>query len=459
MDTAETIAQTLEAQRAFFATHATKGLDFRLHALERLEAAIRAHEDRLCAAMHADFRKSAYEAYGTEIGLVLSEIRFHRRHLKRWMRPERVSAGILNLPARARILREPLGISLIIAPWNYPFQLLVNPLVGALSAGNCAVLKPADYTSHTAQAIAAMIRETFSPEHVAVFTGGRAVIQALLEERYDHIFFTGSPALGKVVMEKASRNLTPVSLELGGKSPCIVDADADVELAARRIAWGKFLNAGQTCVAPDYLLVHRSVKTPLMEALKRAITRMYGEDPRQSPDFPRIINAKQMAHLQRMLSTGKPLCGGIVDEEERYIAPTILDDVKPEDPVMQEEVFGPMLPVLTFEHLDEAIDFVNARPKPLAFYLFSGNRANQERVLARTSSGGVCLNETVMHLASHHLPFGGVGESGMGGYHGRYSFEAFSHRRSVLDKGTWLDLPLRYAPYAGKLRFLKWILR
>lgn len=455
---ASAIPQVIARQREFFATHATRPLAFRLRALERLEEVVRAHEGRIAEAMHKDYRKSAFEAYVTEIGMVLDEIRYHRRHLKGWMKPECAWPGLFNLPATARIVREPFGVSLVMAPWNYPFLLLMNPLVGSISAGNCVVAKPADYSLHTSEAIAAMLGEAFPPEHIAVFTGGRSVIQELLEERYDHICFTGSASLGRVVMEKASRHLTPVVLELGGKSPCIVDADADIELAARRIAWGKFLNAGQTCVAPDYLLVHRAVKEPLLAALKRAITRMYGEDPRQSPDFQRIINDKQMAHMKRMLERGTALCGGVVDEAERYVAPTILEGVSPDDPVMQEEIFGPVLPVQTFDQLDEAIAFVNARPKPLALYFFSGNRASQRRMIGLTSSGGACINETVMHLASPHLPFGGVGESGMGGYHGKYSFDAFSHRRSVLDKATWLDLPLRYAPYKGKLGLVKKLL-
>jgi len=453
------ITRTVEAQRAFFATQATKSLAFRLEALEKLEAAILAYEERLNAAMYADFRKSPFEVYATEVGLVLSEIRFHRKHLRGWMKPERVPSGLVNFPAASRILREPYGVALLIAPWNYPFQLLINPLVGAISAGNCAVLKPADYSTHTGEVMAEMIRETFDPSYIAAFTGGRTVIQALLEERYDYIFFTGSSALGRLVMEKAAHHLTPVSLELGGKSPCIVGADANLEVAARRIAWGKFLNAGQTCVAPDYLLVHQEVKAALVERLKVAITRMYGEDPRQSPDFPRIINGKQMTHLKRLLQSGTVLFGGVVDDAERYISPTLIDGVGPEDPIMQEEIFGPLLPILTFATLDEAIAQVNARPKPLAFYFFSESRKHQEYVLARTSSGGGCINDTVAHLANHHLPFGGVGNSGMGGYHGWYSFDGFSHRRAILRKPTLFDIPLRYAPYAGKLGLVRKILR
>lgn len=448
----------LEAQRAFFATQATRDLAFRLGALDRLETAILAHERRLTDALYADFRKCAFEAYATEIGLVLAEIRFHRKRLRQWAKPERVPGGLVNFPSSNHILREPYGVALLIAPWNYPFNLLINPLVGAISAGNCAVLKPAEYATHTGAAIARMIQETFPPEYVTTVCGGRAVNQALLEERFDKIFFTGSAKLGALVLEKAARHLTPVTLELGGKSPCIVDADANLAVAANRIAWGKFLNAGQTCVAPDYLLVQRAVLEPLIALLQRAITRMYGDDPRTSPDYPRIINDRQMDHLERLLERGQIRCGGTVDRAERYIAPTLLDGVDPQDPIMQEEIFGPLLPLLPFDTLAQAMAFVNARPKPLALYYFSASRRQQEQVLAQVASGGACINDTVAHLANPHLPFGGVGASGMGGYHGWFSFDAFSQRRSVLRKPTWLDLPLRYAPYGKKLPLVKRLL-
>ena len=450
-----TIPMIVAAQRAFFATHATRDLAWRLAALDRLERAILAHEQRLTQALHADFRKCAFEAYVTEIGQVLGEIRLHQRKLRAWAKPRRVPGVMTNFPSSNQILREPYGVTLIIAPWNYPFYLVMNPLVGALSAGNCAVLKPAEYAPHTSAAIKELIRETFPPEYVSVIVGGTAENQALLDEPFDHIFFTGSTSLGRIVMEKAARHLTPVCLELGGKSPCLVDRDADLAVAGRRIAWGKFLNAGQTCVAPDYVLVHQEVKDALVAELKKAIRQMYGEDPRTSPDYPRIINDRQMAHLKRLMQDGTVLSGGETDEAERYLAPTLMTGVRPEDPIMQEEIFGPVLPILTYETLGEAIAFVNARPKPLALYFFSSSRHSQDLVLAQTSSGGACLNDTVCHLGNHHLPFGGVGGSGMGGYHGWHSFDAFSHRRGVLSKPTWIDIPLRYAPYLGKLNLVK----
>lgn len=448
----------LAAQRTFFATHATRDLAYRRSALERLEAAIVRHERRLTDALYQDFRKSPFEAYVTEIGIVLAELRLHRQRLRAWARPVRVPGGMATFPSLNHVYREPFGVALIIAPWNYPFQLLMNPLVGAISAGNCAVLKPAEFAPHTSAAIAELIRATFPPEYITTVEGGYAQIQALLDAPFDFIFFTGSPALGRVVMEKAARHLTPLCLELGGKSPCIVDADANLPVAARRIAWGKFLNAGQTCVAPDYLFVHQHVKTAFLEHLKDAITRMYGEQPRRSPDYPRIINAQHLAHLQRLLQGGTPVFGGEVVEAERYVAPTLIEGVRLEDPIMQEEIFGPLLPILTFTAIDEVIAHVNARPKPLALYYFSQSAARQDHLLSRTSSGGACINDTVVHLANPKLPFGGVGNSGMGAYHGRQSFETFSHQRSVVRKPTWLDIPLRYAPYLGKLGLVKRLL-
>ena len=449
------LAALVGAQRAFFATHATRDLAFRLAALERLERAVLAYEGRLSEAMHQDFRKGPFEAYLTEISMVLSELRLQRKHLRSWAKPRRVPDVLINFPSSSQLIREPYGIALIIAPWNYPFQLLFIPLVGAIAAGNCVVLKPAEYTGHTSAVMADLIRETFPPEHVALVEGGRSVNTALLEERYDLIFFTGSPALGRIVMEKAARHLTPVCLELGGKSPCIVDVDANLAVAARRIAWGKFLNGGQTCVAPDYLMVHEEVKDALVEQLKKAVRAMYGEDPQRSPDLPRIINVKQMEHLKRLMAGCKIVFGGQVDDADRYIAPTLLEGVGPDDPIMQEEIFGPLLPMLTFKDISEVEEYVNARPKPLAFYYFYGSRSSQDRLLARTSSGGASINDVIIHVANHHLPFGGVGNSGMGGYHGEHSFEAFSHRRSVVRKPTWIDVPLRYAPYLGKLGLLK----
>ncbi|HEY1406828.1 MAG TPA: aldehyde dehydrogenase [Spirochaetota bacterium] len=455
----QTIATTIESQRAFFATHTTKDIDFRKEMLCTLKRAIIAYEERLYAAMYADLHKSKFESYETEIGIVLEEIGSHLKNIKRWTKPEKVKTGIAHFYSTSKIIREPYGVTLIVSPWNYPFQLLINPLVGAISSGNCAILKPADYTPRTSQTIADMVREYFRSDYIAVFTGGRTVNQALLEERYDYIFFTGSPALGKIVMEKASRYLTPVSLELGGKSPCIVDSDAAIKVAAKRIAWGKLLNAGQTCIAPDYLFVHRSIKRELLDEIKSNIIKMYGDDPQKSVDYPRIVNEKQFNHVIKLIEGGKIIFGGKVDAHDRYISPTIIDNVKPDDAIMQEEIFGPVLPVLDFDNIDDVIRYVNVNPKPLAFYYFSESRAKQKYVLSRTTSGGGCINDTIVHLANNNMPFGGVGNSGMGGYHGKYSVDAFSHKRSVLTKSTLFDIPVRYAPYADKIKLLKRILK
>lgn len=442
----EEIKDIIERQRAFFSTGKTHETDFRIQALKRLMRAVLDYEDRIYQALWADLHKSAYEGYLTEVSLVLKEIKFHIRHLKRWSEPRRVPTPIHLLGSKSRIFYEPLGCALIIAPWNYPFQLLINPLVGALSAGNCAVLKPSPYVPHVSQVLAEMICSAFEPEYVALFQGGREVNEALLAQRFDYIFFTGSPSFGKAVMKAAAENLVPVTLELGGKSPCIVDEDADIRCAARRIAWGKCLNAGQTCIAPDYLLVHASVKNELLENIKFYFRRFYGEHPEKSPDYPRIVNPEAVERIGRLMRKGKVIYGGGVLPDEQYIAPTLLDEVLPDDEVMQEEIFGPVLPVIEFSHLDEAVRYVNLREKPLALYYF-GTTAKAKEVIGKTTSGGVCVNDTVMHIANPHLPFGGVGHSGMGKYHGFDSFETFSNRRSVLNSSTFFDLPVKYPPY------------
>jgi aldehyde dehydrogenase (NAD+) len=345
------------------------------------------------------------------------------------------------------------------APWNYPFQLLMNPLIGAMAAGNCVVLKPADYSRNTGAIMAAMIRECFDEKYVSIFTGGRDINNLLLEERFDTIFFTGSPSLGKIVMEKAARHLTPVILELGGKSPCIVDHDANIDVAARRIVFGKFLYAGQTCIAPDYLFVHKSVKDRLLEAMKACLTRFYTADPMTSPSYGRIINARQFERLSQLMTCGTIYSGGKTDAAYLYIEPTLLIDIKPEDPIMNEEIFGPVFPVMEFNRIDTVIDYINQRERPLAFYYFSESRQQQQDILDKTTAGGGCINDTMMHLSDPSLPFGGVGNSGMGRYHGKYSFDAFSHFRSVLKKSTRLDIPIRYAPYTRwGIKLLKLIL-
>ena len=459
-DMVEQVKLAVEAQRKFFGTRKTKDVEFRITQLRTLKRAILAYEDKLYNALWKDLHKSKFEAYGTEIGLVLAEIGMHIRHLRRWAKPKKVSTNqMIHFWSASRIYKEPYGCVLVIAPWNYPFQMLFKPLVGAISAGNCVTLKASEYTPHTAEVMGMMIAEFFPPEYITLFGGGREANQALLAQVWDYIFFTGSTLVGKVVMEAAAKNLTPVSLELGGKSPCIVDRDANLKVAASRIVWGKFINAGQTCIAPDYLFVHQSVKNELLGLMKQKITEYFGADPKASPDFVRIATVAKTERLAAFLQDAHLVAGGETDIEARYIAPTIMDSVKPGDPVMQEEIFGPILPVMEFSDPSEVISYVNAHPKPLAFYYFSGSRAKQEEMLRSTSSGGGCINEVLMHIANDRLPFGGVGNSGIGHYHGKYSFEIFSHSRSIMKKANFIDIPIRYAPYKNKLRLVKMLVR
>lgn len=443
----------LQQQRAFFNTGNTRSVNFRVEQLKRLKQAIIKHQDAIVTAAKADLGRPEFEAY-FEIG-VLGELNRALNQLKSWVKPKRVATPFDQFPATAWIEPEPLGVVLIIGPWNYPFQLLFSPLIGAIAAGNCTILKPSELAPHTSQAVAQLIQDTFDPSYIAVVEGGVETSQQLLAEKFDYIFFTGGIRVGKIVMEAAAKHLTPVTLELGGKSPCIVDTDVRLDYTAKRIVWGKFINAGQTCVAPDYLLVDRRIKSDLVEQLQRSMHDFFGDNPVKSPDYARIINEQHFSRLLPFLENGKVIVGGEAIREQRYIAPTILDQVRWDDPVMQEEIFGPILPLLEYESLEEAIAKINARPKPLALYFFSRNRQKQAKVLQSTSSGGVCLNDTVMQYATWELPFGGVGESGIGAYHGKSSFDTFSHYKSVLKKSFWLDLGWRYAPYKGKLGFLK----
>lgn len=455
----ESLKTIVQQQREFFRTGETKSVKFRIRQLKKLRRVLKENEKAIIDALHHDFKKSPFETYGTEIAIVLEEINLFVKKLKYWAFPRRVRTSIVHWPAKSYYYSEPFGVSLIIGAWNYPLQLTLNPLVGALAAGNCAVIKPSEISAETSRVVAEMIQKNFAPEYLTVVEGGVEVSQELLSQKFDFIFFTGSMAVGKIIMQRAAENLIPVALELGGKSPVIVDEDAKLKLAARRIVWGKFINAGQTCVAPDYLLVHRNVKPKLLEYLVQQIHQLYGENPAESPDFPRIINQKHFERLQTFLSNGKIISGGETIPAEKYLAPTILDNISWDDPIMQEEIFGPILPVLEFTSLDDAVAQVNSRPRPLAFYFFSDNRRRQRQVIHQIEFGGGCINETVAHVGSSHLPFGGVGHSGMGRYHGRASFEAFSYKKSILKKATWLDVPLRYPPYLNKLRWIKLIMK
>ena len=457
------ITSTLQKQRAYFQAGHTLPLSMRKDLLRQLDEAMHRYEKQLAEALWTDLHKSYEEAYLTELSIVYGEIRNHLRHMRRWARPERKSSPLAILPASSKIVKQPLGNALIIAPWNYPVQLLLNPLVGALSAGCTAMLKPSPYVPNVSRVLTEMIRSTFRPEQVAIVEGNREVNQMLLAERWDIIFFTGSPSLGKMVMEAAAKHLTPVVLELGGKSPCIIDKDADLKVAAKRVAWGKALNAGQTCIAPDYLLIHEDVKDKFLKRLVKEWRHLLTKDPQQAKHFVRIVNDKALDRLISYLplpnseasnsSSERPLSntpsahlyhGGVYDREERYLSPTILTDVSADAPIMQEEIFGPIFPVMTFRHIEEVPQFINQRERPLALYYF-GKKGDY--VLRHTTSGGACVNDVIMHIVNHKMPFGGVGNSGMGNYHGKDSFLAFSHRRSVVSTPTWVDMPFRYMPY------------
>jgi aldehyde dehydrogenase (NAD+) len=453
------IQSIVKAQKAFFNTGQTKDAEFRKAQLDVLQNAIRENRQKILTALQQDLSKSAYEGYLTEVGIVLDEIRFVKKHLLKWAKARRVRTHLFQFPGSSYIYAEPYGVSLIISPWNYPFQLVVGPLIGSIAAGNCSIVKPSEYASHTARIFNEIISKNFNPGYIAVVEGQAETSQALLDEDFDYIFFTGSVSVGKIVMQAAARHLTPVTLELGGKSPCIVDRDVDLTVTARRIVSGKFINAGQTCIAPDYLLVHQEIKSALLERIDFFIRRFYGANPQLSPDYPRIVNEKHFLRLTELMQAGKVLTGGQSDRQSLFIAPTILDDIAWDDPIMQEEIFGPILPVLAYDNLSQAISRVKELPKPLAFYYFSNNRQNGEKIIRDNSFGGGCINDTLLHFANPHLPFGGIGSSGIGSYHGKKSFETFSHQKSILKRSFRLDAPLRYPPYGNKLRILEKIMR
>jgi aldehyde dehydrogenase (NAD+) len=453
------IAGIVQQQKDFFRSQETKDIAFRKASLIRLREELIRREKDITDAIYADFRKPEFESVATETGIVFIELDRTLAKLNSWAKPKRVWPVLLNFPASSRIYSEPYGTTLIISPWNYPFQLAMSPLIGAVAAGNTVVLKPSELTSHTAKVISGIITSVFNKDHVCVVEGDAGVAERLLQERWDYIFFTGSVAVGKIVAKAAALNLTPVTLELGGKSPCIIDKTANLELAARRIAWGKFINGGQTCIAPDYIVIDALVKYDFIAHLKNEITRFYGNDPSKSNDFPRIINKRNFDRLKRMIVSENILMGGETDEKTLYISPTLIDNPDPESEAMKDEIFGPVLPVLSF--IDEVdIDrILSAYEKPLSFYIFSGNRKFIKRLIRRFSFGGGTVNDTAVHFADHRMPFGGVGFSGIGAYHGRYSFDAFSHKKGITRRYNWLDIPVRYPPYAGNLSLLKFFMK
>jgi aldehyde dehydrogenase (NAD+) len=451
--------ELIETQRAFFLQGQTKSVQFRLEMLNKLRNMIKSNEQLLMDTLRQDLNKSEFDSYITEIGIVLEEIRFTMKNLTGWVKPKRVKSSLTGIGSKNYIYSEPYGVALIIAPWNYPFQLSIAPLIGAIAAGNCAVIKPSELTPKTSSLINKLISEHFPKEFISVVEGGVETNTALLKEKFDYIFFTGSVPVGRIIMEAASKHLTPVTLELGGKSPCIVHEDANLKLAAKRIAWGKFINAGQTCVAPDYLFIHKRVKDEFLQLFREAITELYGADPIGRGDFTRIVSERHFKRLASFLSNGTTYFGGRYDQTKLIIEPTVLVDIDWDDEVMSDEIFGPILPVMEYVDLGSVVAQIGKRPKPLALYTFSEGSEVQNFVLNNLSFGGGCINDTVFHLSSPHLPFGGVGESGIGAYHGKGSFEVFSHQKSILKQTTLFDLPFRYPNTKNALKKIKMFIK
>lgn len=451
----------LSIQKNFHNSGKTRDVDWRIKKLKKLKENIKKYEDDILEALRVDLHKSYFEGYTTEVGIVYEELNYVIKHLRKWAKPEKEKTSISHFPAKSFILKEPYGSALIIGPFNYPFQLCIAPLIGAIAAGNCVVLKSSESCIETGKIIDKIINATFQKEHVATadYKEGRNTVQKLINQSFDYIFFTGSVKVGKIIMEAAAKNLIPVTLELGGKSPCIVDKDCKINLAAKRIVWGKFLNAGQTCVAPDYIYVHKDIKEKFLIALKKEIKNQFGENLEANEDYPRIINNISFNRLIELIDEHKLYYGGKCNKEDLFIEPTILNNITWQDNVMKEEIFGPIIPVLDFSNLDYIIKEIRNRPKPLALYYFSEDREKIDKVLTETTSGGVTINDTVIHVASTSIPFGGVGNSGIGEYHGKSSFYTFTHKKAVVKRGTWMDINVRYAPFKDKLSLIKKIMK
>ncbi|CAM1351084.1 aldehyde dehydrogenase [Tenacibaculum crassostreae] len=453
------IPELIANQKSYFASQQTKVVSFRKNALKKLLKELLKREDDIVKALHNDFKKSEYEAVMTETSIVIAELKMAIKNIYSWSKPKRVLPSLLNFPSSAKIYKEPYGTVLIIAPWNYPYQLAFAPLVGAIAAGNTVVLKPSELTPHTSAITKEIIEAVFDNNHVAVVEGGVPIAQELLAQRWDYIFFTGSVPVGKIVAKAAAEHLTPITLELGGKSPCIVDETANIKLAAKRLVWGKFINGGQTCIAPDYLLIHTSVKKQFITHFKEEIFRAYGENPKASNDFPRIVNTRNFDRLALMLKNENCVIGGDTDREERYIAPTLIDEPSLDSEVMKGEIFGPIFPMISYNTEQDIENITSKYDKPLALYVFTNKSSFAKKMIQRYSFGGGTINDTTVHFANHRLPFGGVGESGIGGYHGKQTFDSFSHKKGVVTRGTWIDIPTRYAPYKGKLKQLKTLMK
>ena len=453
------IDSLISLQKNYFSTQITKDISFRKKCLQKLQIELQKREADIINALHKDFKKSEYEAILTETSIVLSELKTSLKKIHKWAKPVHVLPSLLNFPSSAKIYKEPFGNVLIISPWNYPHQLSFTPLIGAIAAGNTVVLKPSELTPNTSAITKEIIETVFTTNHVAVVEGGKEISSQLLQQKWNYIFFTGSVSVGKIVAKAAAQNLTPVTLELGGKSPCIIAKDANLKLAAKRIVWGKFINAGQTCIAPDYIVIHTSVKHAFIDFFKKEIEKSYGENPEKSMDFPRIIDAKNFNRLADMLVNATVLMGGITNSKTNYIAPTLIDEPLLDSQVMQEEIFGPILPIISFNNDEEMHKIIANYNKPLAFYIFSKSKKNAKKMLSKYSFGGGTINDTTVHFINPRLPFGGVGESGIGSYHGRQTFETFSHSKPVVTRANWLDLSIRYAPYTNKLQKLRALLK
>lgn len=457
----EDINLIFKKQKEFFESGKTINVDYRIKNLKKLNDIIKKNEDKILNELKKDLGKSNFEGYVTEVGILYDDINFHIKNVKKWSSEEKRKSPIVYYPSKSYIYKEPYGVTLIIGPFNYPFQLVIAPLIGAISAGNTAIIKPSENSRNIALLLEKLINENFPEEYLRVVNplGGKETVSLLLDKPFDYIFFTGSVRVGKLVMQKAAQHLTPVTLELGGKSPCIVDSDAKLKLAAKRIVWGKFLNAGQTCVAPDYLCVHKSVKDELLKLIINEIRIQFGENVRNSEDYPRIVNKSSLERLSGYLNDGKIYYGGNIDEDNLYMEPTLI--IKPDlnSPLMSDEIFGPILPILVYENLDNVIKFINHREKPLALYYFSESKKKIKYVLTSTTSGGVTINDTIIHVANPNLPFGGVGNSGVGKYHGKESFETFTHNKSVMKRGTFIEFNIRFAPYKNKLNLVKRIMK
>lgn len=457
----EDINLIFKNQKEFFESGKTINVDYRIKNLKKLNDIIKKNEDKILNELKKDLGKSNFEGYVTEVGILYDDINFHIKNVKKWSSEEKRKSPIVYYPSKSYIYKEPYGVTLIIGPFNYPFQLVIAPLIGAISAGNTAIIKPSENSRNIALLLEKLINENFPEGYLRVVNplGGKETVSLLLDKPFDYIFFTGSVRVGKLVMQKAVQHLTPVTLELGGKSPCIVDSDANLKLAAKRIVWGKFLNAGQTCVAPDYLCVHKSVKDELLKLIINEIRVQFGENVRNSEDYPRIVNKSSLERLSGYLNDGKIYYGGNIDEDNLYMEPTLI--IKPDlnSPLMSDEIFGPILPILVYEDLDNVIKFINHREKPLALYYFSESKKKIKYVLTSTTSGGVTINDTIIHVANPNLPFGGVGNSGVGKYHGKESFETFTHNKSVMKRGTFIEFNIRFAPYKNKLNLVKRIMK